>query len=74
MKKLLSTVALVATLSACASNPNKLDAVYVSPLKYQEHDCSQIALEMDHVTNRTTTLYHRLKKERKKDRKICNRA
>lgn len=51
----------------CASNPDKIDAAYVSPLKYKDYDCDQIALEMDHVSHRTTQLYHRLQKERKAD-------
>jgi len=54
-------------LMGCASNPDKIDAAYVSPLKYDQYDCSQIAMEMDYVGQRTTTLYQRLKKERKAD-------
>lgn len=54
-------------LTACASNPDKIDAAYVSPLKYRNYDCDQIALEMDYVGQRTTKLYTRLKKERNKD-------
>src|SRR6056297_1147444 len=54
-------------LMGCASNPDKIDAAYVSPLKYDQYDCSQIAMEMDYVSQRTTTLYQRLKKERNAD-------
>ena len=54
-------------LAACASNPDKIDAAYVSPLKYKDYDCDQIAMEMDYVGQRTTKLYTRLEKERKKD-------
>jgi hypothetical protein len=54
-------------LTACASNPDKIDAAYVSPLKYRDYDCDQVALEMDYVGQRTTKLYTRLKKERNKD-------
>jgi hypothetical protein len=62
------TVAITACLlTACASNPDKIDAAYVSPLKYQDYDCKQIAMEMDYVGQRTTKLYTRLKKERQKD-------
>ena len=63
----LTAIALIGVVFGCASNPDKLDAAYVSPLKYKDYDCDQIALEMDHVSNRTTKLYHRLKKERKAD-------
>ena len=54
-------------LVACASNPDKIDAAYVSPLKYKDYDCDQIAMEMDYIGNRTNTLYGRLKKERNAD-------
>lgn len=54
-------------LTACASNPDKIDAAYVSPLKYKDYDCDQVAMEMDYVGERTTKLYHRLKKERNND-------
>lgn len=54
-------------ISACASNPDKIDAAYVSPLKYLDYDCKQIAMEMDYVGQRTTELYHRLEKERNAD-------
>ena len=60
-----SCVALV--LTACATNPDKIDAAYVSPLKYKDYDCDQIAMEMDYVGQRTTKLYTRLKKEANAD-------
>jgi len=67
MKKIISVLSTVFLLYGCASNPNKIDTAYVSPLKYKDYDCDQIALEMDYVGNRTTELYHRLKKERNAD-------
>ncbi|MEE4217321.1 MAG: hypothetical protein V2I48_06915 [Xanthomonadales bacterium] len=66
MKKILIT-ALTISVCACASNPDKIDTAYVSPLTYSKYDCSQISQEMTHVQRRTTELYGRLKKERKKD-------
>lgn len=54
-------------LFGCASNPDKIDAAYVSPLKYDDYDCQQIAMEMDYVGQRTNELYQRLKAERKAD-------
>ena len=53
--------------AACASNPDKIDAAYVSPIKYQDYSCRQISEEMDYVGARTTDLYTRLKSERTKD-------
>ena len=67
MTKLILTLIISQFLFSCASNPNKIDAAYVSPLKYKDYDCDQIALEMDYIGQRINTLYHRLKKERKKD-------
>jgi len=54
-------------LFGCASNPDKIDSTYVSPLVYQNYDCQQLAMESDHIGRRTTELYHRLKAERKAD-------
>jgi len=56
-----------ASLFACASNPDKISAAYVSPLKYKDYDCDQVAMEMDNVSHRTSTLYQQLKKERNAD-------
>lgn len=62
----IAPVALL--LSACASSPDKIEAAYVSPLKYKDYDCDQIAMEMDHVERRTNELYARLKKESSADK------
>lgn len=66
MKKIV-TIVCIAILTACASNPDKIDAAYISPLKYKDYDCDQIALEMDYVEQRTNKLYQRLKAERNAD-------
>lgn len=65
--KNLGMILAVSLLWGCASNPDKIDAAYVSPLKYKDYDCDQVAMEMDYVGNRTTKLYQRLKKERTAD-------
>jgi hypothetical protein len=57
----------VMALAACSTNPNKIDAAYVSPLKYRDYDCDQIAMEMDYVGQRTTKLYGRLKNQNTAD-------
>ncbi len=66
MKK-LTLLIFTLIISACASNPDKIDAAYVSPLKYKDYDCDQIAMEMDYVGQRTTKLYQRLDSERTAD-------
>lgn len=63
----ISTLSIITSIVGCASNPDKIDAAYVSPIKYQNYDCGQIAQEMDYVGQRTTKLYQRLKAERNAD-------
>lgn len=65
--KTIGTMVAVLVLGACASNPDKITAAYVSPSKYQDLDCEQIGREMDIVGERTTMLHAQLKKERDKD-------
>lgn len=67
MKKVIGIMAVSILVTACASNPDKIDAAYVSPLKYQNYDCQQIGMEMDYIGNRTSKLYQRMKSERTKD-------
>ena len=67
-----NTVALAATLSlalaGCATHPNKISAAYVSPLKYQNHDCQQVGWEQANIERRTNELYHRLKSRNNSDK------
>lgn len=55
-------------VGACATNPNKIGATYVSPLIYKDYTDDQIISEMDHVGRRTNELYVRLKKEARADK------
>ena len=48
---------------SCASQPESMEAAYVSPLKYKDYDCDQIMMEMNYVSDRTVTLYERLNKK-----------
>ncbi len=57
-----------ASIGGCATNPNKIAAAYVSPLKYKDYDCDQIALELDYISKKTTEIYYRLKKESNNDK------
>lgn len=65
--KIIIAAFLILLLNACATSPDKIDSAYVSPLKYQTYDCSQIGQEMDYVGQRTTKLYQSLKKESDND-------
>ncbi len=43
----ITAIAVALSLGACASNPDKIAAAYVSPSKYQDFDCEQMAREME---------------------------
>ena len=68
MKKLILSVAIILTLGACTTNPNKIGASYVSPLKYADYDCQQLALEAANIERKVNDLYGHLKKENSKDK------
>jgi hypothetical protein len=67
MSKILTVLTLL-SLFSCATNPDKIAATYVSPLKYRNYDDEQIILEMDYVGQRTSELYQRLKRKASGDK------
>lgn len=66
--KLAVLAAIVATTTACATSPNKIQTTYVSPLQYGSYDCGQITREMDRVDRRANQLHANLKKEADADK------
>ena len=60
---LLVTFTISTCMLGCASQPDKLQSQYVSPLQYKDYDCEQIEQELETVSNRVTTLYTDLKKK-----------
>tara|TARA_E500000178_G_scaffold346802_1_gene399013 strand:- start:62 stop:493 length:432 start_codon:yes stop_codon:yes gene_type:complete len=54
-------------LGACATNPDKIAAAYVSPFKYRAYNCDQLAEEMDYIGQRTLQLDQRPKADRDAD-------
>lgn len=58
---------LASALLGCASHPDKIDAAYVSNLKYESYSCAQIAIEMENVELRTDALYQQLRRTRRGD-------
>ncbi len=64
-KKLSGIIPLSALLylSACATEPEKISASYVSDLQYQNFDCEQIAAETARVQRRVNNLYTSLDDE-----------
>lgn len=63
LKKSLAIATVSLLTVGCASQPNKIQASYVSPIQYKNHDCEMIAAELDMVTRRANQLYTSLKKE-----------
>lgn len=63
MKSMIASLLLLSiTMAGCATSPDKMSSVYVSPLQYRSYDCDQIGGEMENVSRRTSELYGRLKK------------
>jgi outer membrane murein-binding lipoprotein Lpp len=48
-----------AVVGGCASSPKKIDAAYVSPLKYQSFTCDQLAIERTAIEYRANRLHAR---------------
>lgn len=48
--------ALSASLFACASSPDEIPAAYVSPLKYNKHDCEMLTQEMTSISGHVSQL------------------
>lgn len=55
MKYTLGALASVFALAGCASKSTDIQASYVSPLLYQQLDCSQLALQAQEVSSRART-------------------
>lgn len=68
MKWLLLSAAIAVTLGACTTNPNKIGATYVSPLKYANYDCQQLIAEQSNIERRVAALHAMLKKENSGDK------
>jgi hypothetical protein len=51
-----------AVVGGCASSPKKIDAAYVSPLKYQSFTCDQLAIERTAIEHRANRLHRSLKR------------
>lgn len=66
VKKLLPVISIF-ILNACASNPDNMDSAYVSTLKYRNHDCDQIAIEIDYIGSRINEVYRSLEKKHHTD-------
>ena len=62
MKVKLFAAGLGLFAAGCATQPEKIAAIYVSPVQYQSYSCNQIELEMERVSRRANVLQASLKK------------
>jgi len=60
---IINSILISTLLTACATDPDKMQAAYVSPVEYQNYTCDQIALEMRYISQRANELYGALDKE-----------
>lgn len=51
----------------CASKPQEITTQYVSPIKYQNYDCSQVSSEVQMVSSKVSDLYYSLDKKATND-------
>ena len=69
MKTKLITAILAASIATgCTTSPKNIGAAYVSPLKYQNYTCDQLASEHAAIEQRVSSAYGHLKKESSKDK------
>lgn len=68
MKKSAFLLTLATSLTVgCASNPDKLQTSYVSPMVYQHYECDQVIAETDRVNRRANELHGNLKTKANND-------
>lgn len=61
----MKSVAFIAAvaLAGCATSPSKIEAAYVSPLKYRNLSCDEVAIEQAAVETKAAALHKRLKRK-----------
>ena len=63
MKAIGVAGAALLVLAGCATQPEKIGTVYVSPLHYKNFDCEQLHMEAQRVSRRAQELHASLKEE-----------
>ncbi|WP_419798881.1 MAG: hypothetical protein ACNI26_04220 [Terasakiella sp.] len=61
MKKALLALGITSFLTACASQPDKINTAYVSDIQYRNYDCDQLTEESSRISYRVNELYGNLK-------------
>ncbi|MBC8157698.1 MAG: hypothetical protein H8E94_00035 [Alphaproteobacteria bacterium] len=52
----------IAVLTGCATQPEKLEAAYISPTQYESYSCKQLSAELTRVDRRKDELHASLRK------------
>jgi hypothetical protein len=66
MKRLALALSVLA-ISACATNPDKIEATYVSPTVYKNHTCDELLDDMESIERLVESQYGKMKKRRNRD-------
>ena len=61
MKKLGAIFLLTLFVFSCASQPDDIGAIYVSPAAYSSYDCTQVETALRTKNTRLSQLYSKLK-------------
>lgn len=68
MKKISSVLFSALVLVSCASKPENIDALYVSPTRYASLTCDQLNEEFREVQSRVNAMTKKQRKQRKNDK------
>ena len=63
MKRIIATLMLLLFVLSCASQPDKISALYVSPATFASYDCTQVESALRSKNARLSQLYNELKAE-----------
>ena len=61
-KHFFTCAVVLPVLVGCATQPEEMQASYVSPTQFKDMNCEQLSEEMERVSNRELELHHQLKK------------
>lgn len=70
LKQSVTSLAILAVLSGCATSSKDIAGIYVSPIQYQSFDCDQLAAESQRLTTRVQQLGGRLDEASSNDKAI----
>tara|TARA_Y200000002_G_scaffold245366_1_gene202975 strand:+ start:91 stop:447 length:357 start_codon:yes stop_codon:yes gene_type:complete len=63
MKRISATLILLLFVFSCASQPDDINAIYVSPATFASYDCEQVESSLRSKNTRLSQLYNSLKAE-----------